>query len=979
MKEIFEEKYKGLNEAQKRAVDMIEGPVMVVAGPGTGKTQILTLRIANILLRTDINPENILAITFTEAGASAMRSRLVDIIGGEAYKVQIFTFHGFCNYVIKEYPDEFPHIIGARNSTEVEVAQIIEELLQDGQYKELRPFGDTFFYVKSIISSIASIKREGLTPEEFSSIVLNEKEKFSNISDLFHTKGPHAGKMKGDYQTLEKQIKKQEELVRIYKEYQEIQRKKNLYDFEDMILEVLSAFRGNKNLLQVVQEKFLYVLVDEHQDTNNGQNKVLELLMNYYENPNIFIVGDEKQAIFRFQGASLENFLYFKEQYPTAELIVLENNYRSTQTILDAAHTVLKGKARLLARAGHEELKIRLGIADTQTDELAWIAKDIAQKIDSGISSSDIAVLYRDNKDAERIVEILERYGIPTHVYTEGNALRDNDVQKLLLILKSVQEVGNDELLAQMLHIDFLGLDPIDIYKCLSQKSSLALVDKIRSREFLKDVGIKDISSFLNLGRLLSTWKTLSVNRRLSEFFEIVMRESGFFDSIMKGEDAIQKLSALESVFEEIKNCENAHTSYSLENFLSYIDTIEEHNIRVKTTVVRPVFNEVHCMTAHKSKGLEFSFVYIVHAHDGHWGNRRTKNLLKLPDAIYLRSQSMIEGTDDERRLFYVALTRAKKEVIISYATHDVSGGDVLQSQFVSEIKEELISKFQIEKSDISITRIKNTKRKTLKDENLVRHLFSERGFSATALNNYLDCPWRYFYSNLLRIPSAMTKFQIYGNVVHSTLEEFFSRFKVGNPGREFLLEQFKLYMDGANIKNEEREEMMQKGTKALTGYYEKYHTIWTSNIQTEVPFHGILLTPDIRLTGKIDKIEVLNKNNDVNVVDYKTEKPKSRNEIEGKTKNSKGNIKRQLTFYKLLLDLYSGVEKFHFVSGQIDFIEPDEKGIYHSEQFIIEDKETEELKKEIVRVVNEIQTLAFWDARCDDKECRYCALRELL
>ena len=979
MKEIFEDKYKQLNMAQKRAVDVIEGPVMVIAGPGTGKTQILTLRIANILLKTDVNPENILAITFTEAGAAAMRSRLMTIIGSAAYQVHISTFHGFCNYIIKEYPDEFSHIIGARNSTEIEAAQIIEDLLTNGQYKELRPFGDTFFYVRDIMSSIASIKREGISPEEFSHIISLEKEKFKEIPDLYHKSGPHAGKMKGDYQVLEKQIRKQEELARLYGEYQVAQQTKKLYDFEDMILEVLSAFRENEKLLQIVQEKFLYVLVDEHQDTNNGQNKVLELLMNYHENPNLFIVGDEKQAIFRFQGASLENFLYFKKQYPSAELIVLEDNYRSTQTILDAAHTILAGKARLLARAAQGDSAIQLGIAETQTDELSWVANDIKKKIDEGVVPSEIAVLYRDNKDAERIADVLERHGVPVHVYTDGNALHDGDMQKFLLLLRSIHEIGNDELLARTLHIDFLGIDPIDIYRCISGKSSLSLVDKIRNRDFLKESNVQDIARFLDLGKKFSTWKTLSVNRRLSDFFEVVMRESGFLDSIMKNDRVLQKLSVLESIFEEIKRCEETHEVYSLGDFLGYIDTIEDHNIRVKTNQIHPVFKEVHCMTAHKSKGLEFLYVYIVHAYDGHWGNKRKRSVLKLPSSIYVQSESFSEDTNDERRLFYVALTRAKKSVFISYATHDANGSEVLPSQFVEEIKEEHLSKFSIEKSDTQIILPRKTLRSELRDEELVTYLFQERGLSATGLNNYLDCPWRYFYSNLLKLPGAMTKFQIYGNVVHSTLEDFFLKFLITDPGEEFLLDRFISHMQGAHMRNDEREEMVEKGRRALSGYYKKFHTLWPHNVRTEFPLHGVLLTPEIRLAGKIDKIEILNEKNDVNVVDYKTEKPKSRNEIEGKTKASKGNIKRQLIFYKLLLDLYKGSEQFHFVSGQIDFIEPDEKGTYHSEQFVIEDGEVEELKKEIMRVANEIQTLAFWDSRCDDKECRYCALRELL
>jgi len=979
MKEIFKEKYSQLNKEQKDAVDTIDGPVMVVAGPGTGKTEILTLRVANILLKTQVNPENILAITFTEAGTAAMRGRLFSIIGSDAYRVNISTFHGFCNSVIKEYQDEFPNIISARNSTEVETAQVIESIISGGDYKELRPYGDEYYYVKSILGAIANIKKEGVFPKEFSIIVQNEKEKFSKLPDLFHTKGPHAGKMKGEYQTLEKQIRKNEELARLYQEYDNLQKKLKTYDFDDMILEVLTALKENKNLLQILQERFQYVLIDEHQDTNNGQNKVIELLMNYHENPNIFVVGDEKQAIFRFQGASLENFLYFKNQYSGARLIVLHENYRSTQMILNGAHTILAGKKPLNANAKYKEEPISVYVAHTAEEELSWVVKDIKSKIEHGVFAHDIAILYRDNKDAEHLLDFLERAQISARVYTEGDALQDKDIQKLFILLRSIDALGSDELLARALHIDFLDIEPLDIYKCMSAQSALSLYDRVRSREFLHSIGIEQITKILHVGKLLSHWKVLSMNKTLPEFFEAVIHESGFLDFIMGGKDPLRALSALEGVFSEVKISAERHSEFSLHDFLLYLDTIKAHNIRVKNVSLRPQKNEVQCMTAHKSKGLEFSYVYIIHAYDGHWGNRRSRTLLKIPDAVYMNTDSFSGDLDDERRLFYVAITRAKKEIIISYPERDFENRDVLPSEFITEINKEFLRTISIEIDIIKPFEIIQKNKKTLKDEELVKHLFNERGISATSLNNYLECPWRYFYSNLLRIPSAMTKFQVYGNVIHSTLQDFFVAFKENDLGEDFLLQRFSYHLTKANIRDGEQRELFEKGNKALSGYYKKFHSMWIHDVRTELPIRGVFLTPEIRLMGKIDKIEILNKKNEVNVVDYKTEKPKSRNEIEGNTKNSKGNIKRQLTFYKLLLDEYDGVEKFNFASGQIDFIEPDGNENYHTEQFIITNEEVRELKKEIARVAEEIQSLAFWDMRCDDKECKYCALRNLL
>ncbi|KKT91356.1 MAG: UvrD/REP helicase [Candidatus Jorgensenbacteria bacterium GW2011_GWA2_45_13] len=248
-KKTFEAYYKQLNAAQKQAVDAVEGPVMVIAGPGTGKTQILTLRIANILRTTDTEPENILALTFTESGVASMRRRLVEIIGSPAYSVVINTFHGFCNDVIKGYPEEFPHIISAEHITEVDQIKLLEEIILKLPLKELKPFGDTFYYLRAVLSNVNELKREGVDPERFVFLVKEEKKAFLAISDLYHEKGQHVGKMKGEYQKLERRIAKNEELAKVYATYQEELARAKFYDYSDMIMEVLGALSRNKNLL----------------------------------------------------------------------------------------------------------------------------------------------------------------------------------------------------------------------------------------------------------------------------------------------------------------------------------------------------------------------------------------------------------------------------------------------------------------------------------------------------------------------------------------------------------------------------------------------------------------------------------------------------------------------------------------------------------------------------------------------------------
>ena len=323
----FEIEYKKLNKAQKEAVDSIEGPVMVIAGPGTGKTSILTLRIANILKKTDATPDSVLALTFTKSGAYSMRKKLADIIGSSAYKVGIFTFHSFCEDIIKNYPEEFPRIIGANSITDIDQIKILEKIIDDTKLEILKPYGDVYHYVRPIISEIDNYKKENVGPEDLENILKKQEKEFKGLDDLYHDKGKYKGEMKGKYKDLLKSIEKNKELQKIYTKYEKALEKERLYDYQDMILEVIKAMESNKDLLLTLQEKYQYVLADEHQDANNSQNKILELISGFHNDPNIFIVGDEKQAIFRFQGASLENFLYFKKLCLSREFICIEGTH----------------------------------------------------------------------------------------------------------------------------------------------------------------------------------------------------------------------------------------------------------------------------------------------------------------------------------------------------------------------------------------------------------------------------------------------------------------------------------------------------------------------------------------------------------------------------------------------------------------------------------------------------------------------------
>ena len=343
--------------AQKDAVDSIDGPVMVIAGPGTGKTTILTLRIANILKQTDTPPHGILAITYTDAGVKAMRQKLRDIIGNRAHEVAIHTFHSFASAMIAEYQDHFLHLEGLRHMNEVEQESLIRAIIVQPRFTDIRPIGKPDAYIPAIMSSIDAAKREALTPEMVRQHAALEIQRIKTDEDSKSTRGVSKGKLKAEAQDRIEKCEKTVLFADVYEEYEKKKRENKRMDFNDLIIELLVALQGINCFLRLIQERFLYLLVDEHQDTNDAQNFIIGMIAEFFDTPNIFIVGDEKQAIYSFQGASVENFLLLQKRWPSMKVISLNTNYRSHQSILDASFAMIENNYK---GDEHKELRIEL-------------------------------------------------------------------------------------------------------------------------------------------------------------------------------------------------------------------------------------------------------------------------------------------------------------------------------------------------------------------------------------------------------------------------------------------------------------------------------------------------------------------------------------------------------------------------------------------------------------------------------------------
>lgn len=991
MNSTFESLYKKLNSEQKEAVDTIEGPVMVIAGPGTGKTSILTLRIANILKKTDTSADNILALTFTESGVQSMRRKVVDIVGSVGYRIPIYTFHGFCNDIIKSYPQEFPRIIGAQHVTDLDQLSIFEDLISNTKLKNLKPYGNPLYYIKSILSYIKELKREDIEPKEFKSLVLAHEKELSNRSDAYHTSGQYKGELKSQFKPLQRRIENSKELAVLYDKYQKELQKRRLYDYEDMVMEVLRELRENKNLLLELQEQYQYVLADEHQDANRGQNKLLELISGYHQNPNLFVVGDEKQAIFRFQGASLENFLYFKKRYPKAKLVALKQNYRSTQVILDASHSLIEKNSvglpelrhKLESSSKNEPVPISIYEIENPQKEAYFIADSVYKRIKEGTKPEEIAILFRDNKDANLVSESLLKMKVPAVVYTDTDIISNQDISKLLSIIKAIHNFGNSEHIAKILFSDIFGLDHLDVYRIIdySRNNKIPILKVLSSRKELEKSGVENIEVFTSLYKTLHELSVTAKNKGLLEAFQDIVSKTKFIEYALSKPNSAQTLNLYDSLLAHIIELVERQKNAEIADYVKELITMEQHDIPLKSRSFVSQAGAVNLLTAHRAKGLEFDYVYCLGLNDGHWGNRRTSSFFVPLVLSKTQDQDEIE---DERRLLYVALTRGRKGVVLTYTEKNVQGKELFPSQFIEEINEKHIKKFKntlVELPQDNGEKL-NAFSVDIKSRDYLRGIFLERGLSVSALNNYLSCPWQFFFLNLVRIPKAQERFQLYGTAIHETLKAFFDLYKNGKVlSKKDLLKLFESFLNRKSISEHDFELFLEKGKKSLEGYYNNYKSKWSDFVINEFNIAGVFVpvklsdgkNENILIRGVLDKLEFL-PDGSINVVDYKTGNPKSRREIEGETSNSEGNYKRQLVFYKLLLDGYEN-GKYKMVSGEIDFIEPDKNGRYRKEKFTITDQDVLKLNEEIQTAAKEILEFTFWNKECEKKDCEYCRL----
>lgn len=1019
-KKAFEALYHGLNEQQKSAVDAMEGPVMVIAGPGTGKTQILGARIGKILLETDTAPEHILCLTYTDAGAIAMRKRLLDFIGTSAYKVNISTFHSFCNDLIQDNLSLFekPSLDPISELEKIELLKkLIDQFEKGNPLKRYR--GDVYYEMNNLSRLFSAMKKEGWTVQYLCTQIDAYLTAIPFRDEFIYKKKYkqfEAGALKqGLVDAAVEKMEKLKAAVTAFDAYQTLMKEHNRYDFDDMINWVLQAFKENKNLLAEYQERYLYLLVDEYQDTSGTQNELVQLLVSYWEQPNLFVVGDDDQSVFRFQGANVENMLHFQNQYQQDLVtIVLEKNYRSTQPILDASTLLINNnQERLINKIKGLHKNLVAALPENQAintqpticsyndpqEEMIAIAEQINQLLQEGVAPKEIAVLYKENKYGEAIAHFLQQKQIPIYSRRTANLFDQTLIKQIIKILDYLacewdQPNEGANLLFEILHFKFWGISPITIATLTVEANQLKYNSPENSfRKVLLDKTQEVQTNLFNKGGLTEVAKAMGVlenligqisNVTLLNLIEQLLQKTGIIQSVLTGAEKQFELTIVTHFFDFIKEETHRHPNLDLSSLVEMLKLMRREDIRLPMPITTGNEAGVSLLTTHGSKGLEFGYVFLAGTNAQYWEKKRSTASAgyQLPDTVL----SSLEDTEDKeelRRLFYVAITRAKTHLHISFSQYKADGKEAEPSQFIIELlegKKISVQKRVIDneiKTSYKLLHLQTAPKPEIQqlEIDFISPKLDKFTMNVTALNNYLKCPLHFYYNSLIRVPSGKSEATTFGSAIHDALNKLFKKMQEANgvfPDKATMIQDFNYYLHRHReaFTKQEFKDKKELGETVLVNYYDYYMHDWNTVVATEYRINNVVLN-NIPLKGAIDKIEFNGKQ--VVVVDYKTGNiENAREKLKGPNEKNPagGDYWRQAVFYKILLNNHP--KNWEVTTAEFDFVEPNKKKEFEKITVQITDADITTVRHQIESVWAKIQKREFYIG-CGKEDCHWC------
>ena len=982
-----------LNSSQKQAVEYTKGPLLIVAGAGTGKTTVITKKIAYLIEQKFAKPEEILALTFTDKAAEEMLTRVDEELDVGYAEMQISTFHAFCQKILELYgldaglPNQFKLL------TQTDAWLLIKKNFDKFNLDYYRPLGNPAKHIHELIRHFSKCKDELISPEEYLK---------------------YAENVKLDKDNVEFDKSRLTEIANAYHTYNQLLLDNNCLDFGDLIYYTVKLLEKRPNILKSLQERYKFILVDEFQDVNWSQYYLVRLLTNGGQ---LTVVGDDDQSIYAFRGASVSNIMRFKEDYPKAKEIVLTENYRSGQEILDLAYKSIQNNNpdRLEAKLNINK-KLKSVITDhrslithihyqTLEEEVRGVVEKIREIHENkSVVWDDIAILVRANSHAEPFISALERAGIPYEFLASSGLYRQPIVLDCVNFLRVVDNYHESTAVYRLLRMPFLNFKENDLQKInySREKKSVSFYEAIkRAAEYgLSKEGIDvcdKLVSWIHEGMKRARYE--KPGAVLLGFLE----DSGYLAHITREEtkgnaEIIRQIYHLKQYFDYIHKYEEvvpgAHVSDFMEHFSSVLDSGDEGDMYQPSDTP----DSINIITIHRAKGLEFKYVFVVNLVEDRFPTRRRGEGIELPDALI--KEKLPEGDfhiQEERRLFYVAATRAKEGLFLTSADNYGGARAKKTSRFLDELgfvkKEKKITKEKL--SHITYHVAHNKQEKTEFAHEM------PKSFSFSALNSYRKCPYQYKLSYILQIPTKGSHYFSFGKSIHSTLHKFYTQTQILNsatqtnlfgvrlsefglpatpaswlawragvrkngevkvPTLDDLLKMYDAsWIDDWYQSKDQKDKYYKKGKDILKEFYESNKDKWTIPVALERGFK--LKVGDYFINGRMDRVDKL-PDGSLQIIDYKT--GQSKEKIEGDDKN-------QLLIYQLAANSVQEYKNLGAVSNLTFFYLEDNLQI----SFLGDDDDLVELKEKLLETIENIKSAKF-TATPAAHLCSHCDFKDI-
>jgi DNA helicase II / ATP-dependent DNA helicase PcrA len=855
---------EGLNAPQAAAVTHETGPLLIIAGAGTGKTTVITRRIAYLIATRAARPSEILALTFTDKAAAEMEERVDTLVPYGYADVQIATFHAFGDRLIKENALELGLTPDFRVLTRAEQIIFLRDHLFEFPLKHYRPLGDPTRHLHAILTQFSRLKDEDVGPDEY----------LAHAEELLAAAADDESRLEAEQHL---------ELARTYAQYQTLMARLGQIDFGDQIVEALRLFRTRPHILRRYQGRYRYILVDEFQDTNYAQFELVKLLAARHRN--VAVVGDDDQAIFRFRGASMSNILDFDRTYPDARQVVLQENRRSPQAVLDAAYRLIqhnnpdrlevaqKIDKRLVSTVGMGEAPRHLPF-DTVSTESDQVAELIREEHERGRPYRDFAVLVRANNDADHYLRALNMRGIPWTFSGNAGLYGRPEVRLLIAFLRSVVYTDDSISLHYLASSDVYQVPIVDLTNCATyanrrNRHLFDVLHDVPAELAVSDEGrlaiarlVTDLTRYMELGREHPTGEVL---------YQFLV-DSGLMTRYAKAPAELeQEVQNVSKFFTRVKDAARVLKYDNVREFVSHLDALMDAGDDPAVAEADTETPAVHVVTVHKSKGLEWPIVFMVDCVQNKFPSTRRSDPLEIPPELI---KDLLPTGDfheqEERRLFYVGMTRAKERLYLTSA-EDMGGKRKWKvSQFVLEaldLPKDAARPFRAQaieelRRQAPAPELAGLGLAPIPDEEPL-------AVSHRQVDDYQTCPLKYQFIHILRIPLRQHHSVVYGNALHKAVEFYLRRRAAGNYTslEDFLLAFDNAWRNEGFLTREHEEQRKRGGIAALTRFYHEEEASGQKPTDVEREF-GFTLGLD-RVRGRFDRVDETP--DGLVIVDYKS------------------------------------------------------------------------------------------------------------